>query len=57
MLDQIVSQADVSNRKGQIVGSQVVIGVYQSGKPMQVVCEYDYADRTTSLELRRPTLR
>jgi hypothetical protein len=57
MLDQVVSQADMSNRKGQIIGSEVVIGVYQSGKPMQVVCEYTYDDRSTALELRRPTLR
>ncbi len=57
MLDTVVSQNDVYSRKGQITGSEVIINVFQSGKSAQVVCEYDYETRGTSLELRRATLR
>lgn len=57
MLDQVVSQADVSNRKGQIIGSQALIGVHEAGKPMQVFCECIYDSRSPSPELRRPTSR
>lgn len=57
MLDNLVSQNDVFNRRGQISGSEVVINVFQGGRPAQVVCEFDYETRNTSLELRRATLR
>lgn len=57
MLDNLVAQNDVFNRRGQISGSEVIINVYQSGRPAQVVCEYDFETRGTSLELRRATLR
>ena len=57
MLDNVVSQNDVYNRRGQISGSEVIINVFQAGKPAQVVCEYDFETRGTSLELRRATLR
>jgi hypothetical protein len=57
MLDNVVSQNDVYNRRGQISGSEVIINVFQAGRPAQVVCEFDYESRGTSLELRRATLR
>ena len=57
MLDNIAAQSDVYNRRGQISGREVVINVFQAGKPAQLVCEYDYETRQTSLELRRPQLR
>jgi hypothetical protein len=57
MLDNIVAQSGVYNRRGQISGREVVINVFQAGKPAQLVCEYDYGTRQTSLELRRPQLR
>jgi hypothetical protein len=57
MLDNVVSQNDVYNRRGQISGNEVIINVFQAGRPAQVVCEYDYETRGTALELRRATLR
>lgn len=57
MLDNVAAQSDVYNRRGQIVGREVVINVFQAGKPAQLVCEYDYGTRGTALELRRPQLR
>ena len=57
MLDNVVSQNDVYNRRGQISGTEVIINVFQAGKPAQVVCEYTFETRETSLELRRATLR
>ena len=57
MLDNVAAQNDVFNRRGQVSGSEVIINVFQTGKPAQVVCEYDYETRGTSLELRRATLR
>lgn len=57
MLDNLVSQNDVYNRRGQISGSEVIINVFQGGRPAQVVCEFDYDTRGTSLELRRATTR
>ena len=57
MLDTVAAQSDVYNRRGQISGREVVINVFQAGKPAQMVCEYDYETRRTALELRRPQLR
>jgi hypothetical protein len=57
MLDNVAAQNDVCNRRGQISGREVVINVFQSGKPAQLVCEYDYQTKRTALELRRPQLR
>ncbi len=57
MLDGVVRQQDVSDRRGRISGGEVILRVYQSGRPAQLVCGYDYATRRTALELRRPTLR
>ena len=57
MLDNIAAQSDVYDRRGQITGREVVINVFQAGKPAQMVCEYDYATRGTALSLRRPQLR
>jgi hypothetical protein len=57
MLDNVAAQNDVYNRRGQISGREVVINVFKSGKPAQLVCEYDYETKRTALELRRPQLR
>lgn len=57
MLDTVAAQSDVYNRRGQISGREVVINVFQTGKPAQMVCEYDYETKGTALELRRPQLR
>lgn len=57
MLDNVAAQTDVYNRRGEISGSEVVINVFQAGRPAQVVCEYDYENKGTALALRRPTLR
>jgi len=57
MLDNVVSQNDVYNRRGQVSGSEVIINVFQAGRPAQVACEFDYESRSTSLQLRRATLR
>ena len=57
MLDNLVAQNDVYDRRGQISGSEVIINVFQVGRPAQVVCEFDYKTRATALELRRPALR
>ncbi len=57
MLDNLAAQSDVYNRRGQISGSEVIINVFQSGRPAQVVCEYTFETKVTALELRRATLR
>lgn len=57
MIDNVAAQSDVYNRKGQLAGREVVINVFQSGKPAQLVCEYEFLTKQTALELRRPQLR
>lgn len=57
MLDNLVGQNDLFDRRGRITGSEVIINVFQAGKPVQVVCEYDFETKSTALELRRATLR
>lgn len=57
MLDGVVSQRDIRDRRGRLTGREVVIAVYHAGKPAQVVCAYDYAAQSTALELRRPAFR
>jgi hypothetical protein len=53
MIDAVVSQADIKDAKGKVTGRTVVLSVYQAGKPARLSCDYDYAAKTTALQLRR----
>jgi hypothetical protein len=53
MIDAVVSQADIKDAKGRVTGRNVVLSVYQAGKPARLNCDYDYAAKTTALQLRR----
>lgn len=57
MLDRVVSESDVFNRRGDITGRDIIMNVYRAGTPSQLLCEYDYASRRTLLELRRAMTR
>jgi hypothetical protein len=57
MVGDVVSQSTIKNRQGQPIGRSVVMNVWQAGRPAQLKCDFDYASKTTALELSRPKPR
>lgn len=54
MIDTVASQAEIKDGKGKVTGQKVVLNVYQAGKPARLICDYDFAAKTTALQLRKP---
>lgn len=54
IVQRVVSQKDIRDRRGIIVGAQVRMDVNAFGKKTQVNCVYDAAKGTAILEASRP---
>jgi hypothetical protein len=53
MIDTVVSEAPIRDRQGLTTGRRVVLSVFQSGRPAQVQCDFDYVSRSPALQIQR----